>query len=68
VVARVCLFNEKRHMSLPVRDITPQQVQGEGDRFRRALLLLREKLVVLAREVKERVGKALSLKFLPYKK
>jgi len=55
-------------MSLPVRDITPQQVQGEGDRFRRALLLLREKLVVLAREVKERVGKALSLKFLPYKK
>ncbi|OQA51232.1 MAG: Phosphoenolpyruvate-protein phosphotransferase [Candidatus Omnitrophica bacterium ADurb.Bin292] len=58
VVARVCLFNEKRHMSLPVRDITPQQVQGEGDRFRKALLLVREKLVVLAREVQERVGKA----------
>ena len=45
-------------MSLPVRDITPQQVQGEGDRFRKALLLVREKLVVLAREVQERVGKA----------
>ena len=51
-------------MSLPVRYHAAAGPR-EGDRFR-GPLLVREKLVVLAREVQERVGKA-GLKFLPYK-
>ncbi len=57
-VASVCLFNEKRHMSLPVKDITAQEVRSEGDRFRKALATVRERLTLLYKEVEERVGKA----------
>ncbi len=57
-MARVCLFNEKRHMSLPVADITDKEVRSEGDRFRQALTTVREKLSLLAKEVEERVGRA----------
>ena len=57
-VARVCLFNEKRHMSLPVRGITDSEVRSEGDRFRKALSTVRERLTLLVKEVEERVGKA----------
>lgn len=57
-VGAVCLFNEKRHMSLPIADITDNEVQSEGVRFRKALSVVREKLALLAREVEERVGKA----------
>ena len=57
-VARVCLFNERRHASLPVVKVTDKEVRGEGDRFRKALSLVREKLALLIKEVEERVGKA----------
>ncbi len=57
-VARVCLFNERRHVSLPVANVTDKEVRSEGDRFRKALLLVREKLALLVKEVKERVGVA----------
>ncbi len=57
-VARVCLFNEKRHMSLPLENITDKEVRSEGDRFRKALTVVREKLALLMKEVEERVGKA----------
>ena len=57
-VARVCLFNEKRHTSLSVTNVTDKEVRSEGDRFRKALSSVREKLTQLIREVKERVGKA----------
>jgi len=57
-VARVCLFNEKRHSSLPVKEITGQEVRSEGDRFRKALSTVRERLTLLYKEVEERVGKA----------
>jgi phosphotransferase system enzyme I (PtsI) len=57
-VARVCLFNERRHVSLPVVNVTDKEVRNEGDRFRKALSVVREKLVLLISEVKERVGKA----------
>jgi phosphotransferase system enzyme I (PtsI) len=57
-VARVCLFNERRHVSLPVTNITDKEVRSEGDRFRKALTVVREKLALLMKEVEERVGKA----------
>jgi len=57
-VARVCLFNEQRHVSLPVTNVTDKEVRSEGDRFRKALALVREKLALLIQEVEERVGKA----------
>ena len=57
-VARVCLFNERRHVSLPVANVTDKEVRSEGDRFRKALSLVREKLELLIKEVKDRVGKA----------
>jgi phosphoenolpyruvate-protein phosphotransferase (PTS system enzyme I) len=57
-VARVCLFNERRHVSLPVSTVTDKEVRSEGDRFRKALSLVREKLAQLIKEVEERVGKA----------
>ena len=57
-VARVCLFNERRHVSLPVANVTDKEVRSEGDRFRKALSLVREKLALLIKEVKERVGVA----------
>jgi phosphotransferase system enzyme I (PtsI) len=57
-VARVCLFNEKRHMNLPVKEITGQEVRSEGERFRKALAAVRERLALLFKEVEERVGKA----------
>jgi len=57
-VARVCLFNESRHVSLPVADVTDKEVRSEGDRFRKAITLVREKLAILVKEVDARVGKA----------
>jgi len=57
-LAPVCLFNERRHVSLPVADVTDKEVRSEGDRFRKALSLVREKLALLGKEVEERVGKA----------
>jgi phosphotransferase system enzyme I (PtsI) len=57
-VARVCLFNERRHVSLPVANVTDNEVRSEGDRFRKALSLVREKLAQLIQEVEGRVGKA----------
>ncbi len=64
VVARVCLFNEKRHVSLPVVNVTDKEVRSEGDRFRKALAFVREKLALLIKEVDERVGKAESEIFI----
>ena len=58
VVARVCLFNERRHVSLPVANVTDKEVRSEGDRFRKALAVVREKLALLIKEVEARVGKA----------
>lgn len=66
-VARVCLFNEKRHVSLPVANVTSKEVQNEGDRFRTALDIVREKLALLIKEVEERVGKAESEIFVAQK-
>jgi phosphotransferase system enzyme I (PtsI) len=57
-VARVCLFNERRHASLPVVNVTDKEVGSEGERFRKALTVVREKLALLGREVEERIGKA----------
>ncbi len=57
-VARVCLFNESRHVSLPVADVTDKEVRSEGDRFRKAITVVREKLSILIKEVDARVGKA----------
>ncbi|MFH1800821.1 MAG: phosphoenolpyruvate--protein phosphotransferase [Candidatus Omnitrophota bacterium] len=57
-VARVCLFNERRHVSLPISNVTDKEVRSEGDRFRKALSFVREKLAQLIKEVEERIGKA----------
>jgi phosphotransferase system enzyme I (PtsI) len=57
-VARVCLFNEKRHTNLSVTNVTDKKVRSESERFRKALSFVREKLTQLIKEVEERVGKA----------
>jgi len=57
-VARVCLFNEKRHTSISVANVTDKEVRSEGERFRKALSFVREKLAQLIKEVEERVGGA----------
>lgn len=57
-VARVCLFDERRHQNLPVRDVSKKEAKNEADRFLKALKIVHEKLKILISEVKGRVGKA----------
>lgn len=57
-LAPVCLFNERRHVSLPVANVTDKEVRSEGERFRKALAVVRERLALLMKEVEKRVGKA----------
>lgn len=56
VVAKVCLFNERRHQNLPVREVTLKDTDQEKERVEKAVVLVRERLEELVENVKVKVG------------
>ena len=46
-LAKVCLFNERRHQNLPVRQVERKDVDQEKVRVQKARLLVKEKLDAL---------------------
>ncbi|MFO7870602.1 MAG: phosphoenolpyruvate--protein phosphotransferase [Kiritimatiellia bacterium] len=57
-VARVCMFNEKRHSNLPIYKVGGSGVDKEIARFRRAVSIVHKRLDTIRKEVRERLGKA----------
>ena len=57
-LARVCLFNEKRHSNLPIYKVDGDGVQKEIARFERAVHIAGERLDGIREDVRIRVGKA----------
>ncbi|MDD5679058.1 MAG: phosphoenolpyruvate--protein phosphotransferase [Kiritimatiellae bacterium] len=58
VVARVCLFNERRHANLPIYRVTGDGLERERNRITRAVALAVDQLTALKRDVASRVGEA----------
>ncbi|HNX68979.1 MAG TPA: phosphoenolpyruvate--protein phosphotransferase [Candidatus Omnitrophota bacterium] len=56
--ARVCLFNERRHQNLPVRDVSVKEISKEKERVRKAVSLVKDRLEELIASVKDKVGPA----------
>lgn len=57
-IARVCMFNEKRHSNLPVYKVQGSGIELEIARVRRAVEIAGSKLDDLQEQVRERIGKA----------
>ena len=57
-VARVCLFNERRHSNLPLYKVHGTNVEHEVERFHQALALAGERLEGIRREVERKIGQA----------
>ncbi|NCC53758.1 MAG: phosphoenolpyruvate--protein phosphotransferase, partial [Spartobacteria bacterium] len=57
-IARVCLFNSKRHSNLPVYHVAGEGVEREYERLDRALQVAGERLAAVRDRVKERIGAA----------
>jgi len=57
-VARVCLFNEKRHSNLPLYKVAGEGVAKEIGRFQRAIAIAGERLDAVRQEVAAAVGPA----------
>ena len=57
-LAKVCLFNEKRHSNLPVFKVTGDGLQREKNRVQRAIDLTSDQLDVVIQNVLRRVGPA----------
>jgi phosphotransferase system enzyme I (PtsI) len=58
VVARVCLFNDRRHSDLALQRVTAEEALGEEDRVRKSLAVARDHLDLVIRNVAERIGPA----------
>jgi phosphotransferase system enzyme I (PtsI) len=58
VLAKVCLFNEKRHSNLPDYKISPDNVEHEKSRLRQALKVAAGQLESLKTKVAEDIGAA----------
>jgi phosphotransferase system enzyme I (PtsI) len=58
VVAKVCLFNERRHENLPVRAVTRKDTDQEKERVGKAVSLVKGRLDALVESVKTKVGAA----------
>ncbi len=56
--AKVCLFNEKRHQSVPAQIVHSREVEREKSRLRKAVRLVKERLNDLIASVKSKVGAA----------
>ncbi|MFH1268159.1 MAG: phosphoenolpyruvate--protein phosphotransferase [Planctomycetota bacterium] len=57
-VARVCLFNEKRHSNLPLYRVSGDGVVGEANRLRQAIAVVTDRLDGVLRDVADRIGPA----------
>jgi len=57
-VARVCLFNDKRHSSLPIYHVEGEEISREHERLNHAVQVAGERLDVIRDDVKERMGPA----------
>ena len=57
-VARVCLFNEKRHSKLPLYRVAGDGVEREVARFKETLHIAEERLEDVRRKVQEKIGEA----------
>lgn len=58
VYAKVCLFNENRHRAIPLRKVGDSEVDREKERVRKAMKIVREKLDLLIKSVRSKVGVA----------
>jgi len=57
-VARVCLFNEKRHSNLPIYRVEGAGIERELAKVKRAIAVVGERLEAIRKEVAESVGRA----------
>lgn len=57
-VARVCLFNERRHNNLPMYRVTGEGIERETERVNRAREIVVDRLDRLRGQVAERIGPA----------
>ncbi len=57
-VAKVCLFNEKRHANLPIYRVAGDGLERERNRILRAMDLAMNQLAALKKDVETRVGTA----------
>ncbi len=58
VLAKVCLFNERRHQNIPVRAVSRKETDQEKERVEKAVALVRGRLDALVESVKAKVGPA----------
>ena len=58
VVARVCMFNERRHSNLPLYRVGESGVEGELKRVNRAIEVAASRLDGIRAQVAESVGRA----------
>jgi phosphoenolpyruvate-protein phosphotransferase (PTS system enzyme I) len=58
VVAKVCLFNERRHQNLPAREVSRKDTDQEKERVGKAVSLVKGRLDALVESVKVKVGAA----------
>jgi len=58
VFAKVCLFSERRHQDLPVRNVNAREVSKEKERVRKAISFVKGRLGELIASVKGKVGPA----------
>jgi phosphotransferase system enzyme I (PtsI) len=56
--AKVCLFNERRHQNVPVREVHRKEVDREKERVHKAVALVKERLEALIEGVRTKVGAA----------
>ena len=57
-IARVCMFNERRHSNLPIYKVKGEGIELEIGRVKRAIEIAGRKLDELKNQVKKRIGKA----------
>jgi len=57
-VARVCLFNEKRHSNIATYKVADDGIAGENERVRRAIQVVSDQLDDVAKNVAQRIGPA----------
>ena len=58
-LARVCMFNEKRHSNLPAYKVSGDGAQREKQRLDKAVNMAGERLDVVIKDVEVRVGQHL---------
>jgi len=57
-VARVCLFNDKRHRNITIYKVAADGIAGETERVRQAIRVVSDQLGDVAKNVAQRIGAA----------